>query len=192
MGLRSFGATDLNSRLKRGNATNRFDQRGASNGLASDAILGGAIKPGKGQQGAAPLALIHPESKDKGQERKLNLETEQLAAAEFRRQLLEELSQEKKEQAKTSVRETQKQADKPLTARKYAHQPGPQTIAGPAPVAPPLLYWHPVLILPEDGISVDVFLGKPDTPYRIDIQAHSLDGRLGAYRQVVPGKVPTK
>jgi hypothetical protein len=47
----------------------------------------------------------------------------------------------------------------------------------------PTVFWHPVLILPGEGTTIEFQLGSSPTRYRIDVQVHSLDGRVGNVRK---------
>jgi hypothetical protein len=47
----------------------------------------------------------------------------------------------------------------------------------------PTVFWHPVLVLPGGGTAIEFQLGANPTRYRIDVQAHSLDGRVGNVRK---------
>jgi hypothetical protein len=73
----------------------------------------------------------------------------------------------------------------PLVVREYAAQrPGTDDLSTSATLDTVL--WQPVIVLPSDGkMSLQFTLGNADS-YEIIVAGHTLDGRIGAIRTVVP------
>ena len=80
----------------------------------------------------------------------------------------------------------------PFVVREYAHA---------KPVAPigddtrtdftETVYWHPMLVLPEDGKGrVEFQLSDALNPYRVLIAGHTLDGRLGSVTGLIEVRKP--
>jgi len=147
-----------------------------------------ALEPNKAVPSApAPAAtmLAKPETDKAGADD---------ATARFRRHLLEELGKE--EGAKLGQQALRpggpsdeaegSQRKRPLVVRTFANLRDRADNASRG--RPPVVFWHPVLVLPGAGATVEFQLGGPAAQYRLDVQAHSLDGRLGTLRQELSEK----
>ena len=73
----------------------------------------------------------------------------------------------------------------PLVVREYAApRPAPAATADD----PDTVLWMPVIVLPSDGqATVSFHAGRAEGGYQILVAGHTLDGRLGAVRGVLPG-----
>ena len=71
----------------------------------------------------------------------------------------------------------------PLVVREYAApRPG-----SPDELTPDTVLWQPVIVLPADGkTTVPFHLGHAPGGYQVIIAGHTLDGRLGAVRGIIP------
>jgi len=82
----------------------------------------------------------------------------------------------------------------PLVIREYAvPRPSPPTLSySGTPTSPDTILWQPIIVLPADGKATIPFtLGNAPGGYQIVVAGHTADGRLGAYRGVIP-VVPSK
>lgn len=72
----------------------------------------------------------------------------------------------------------------PLVIREYAApRPGPDS----ATDSPDTILWQPVIVLPTDGKAKLTFpLGNAPGGYQVVVAGHTLDGRLGAVRGIIP------
>ncbi len=82
----------------------------------------------------------------------------------------------------------------PLVVREYAApRPGSEVKDGLHPDADTIL-WQPVIVLPADGkTKLDLNLGSATGGYQVIVAGHTLDGRIGAVRGIIPvsPNVPT-
>jgi hypothetical protein len=78
------------------------------------------------------------------------------------------------------------QTNPPLFVREYAApRPGPGTDGIDSERSDTIL-WQPVIVLPGDGkAKLNFFLGAAKGGYRVVIAGHTLDGRIGAVREVI-------
>jgi putative zinc finger protein len=75
--------------------------------------------------------------------------------------------------------------ESPLYVREYA-APRPGTIEADS-FAHDTILWQPVIVLPADGKTTIPFqLGQADNGYQLVVAGHTLDGRLGAIRGIIP------
>jgi hypothetical protein len=78
----------------------------------------------------------------------------------------------------------------PLLVREFAHRRA-TTPSGVRSDFAETLYWHPVLVLPEDGpTQVSFDLGDSVTRFQVAVAAHTLDGRLGAMTTTFAARLP--
>lgn len=112
---------------------------------------------------------------------------ENSAAEELRRAIAAEA---KGEQAKDTTGQTRTLAEQEQALRQrvhvvrsFANGTRKQTDNDADRAATPTVFWHPVLLLPGEGTTIEFRLGANPTRYRIDVQAHSLDGRVGNVRK---------
>ena len=77
----------------------------------------------------------------------------------------------------------------PLVVREYA---APRPGSNEAEVdSPDTVLWQPVIVLPSDGqAKIPFYLGNARGGYQVVIAGHTLDGRIGAVRGVVPVAQP--
>ncbi len=81
----------------------------------------------------------------------------------------------------------------PLVVREYAHaRPTPQPgVAQPRSDFTDTVFWHPVLVLPEDGQTTLRFdLSDSINAYRVLVAGHTLDGRLGSTTTLLEVRKP--
>jgi hypothetical protein len=73
----------------------------------------------------------------------------------------------------------------PLVVREYA---APRPGAGDDEfISPDTVLWQPVIVLPSDGqAKIPFYLGNAPGGYEVVIAGHTLDGRIGAVRRIIP------
>lgn len=146
-----------------------------------------ALEPNKAVPAAPPatsaMTLVRPGADKAGDD----------AADRFRRLVEEEgkeegakLAQQALQSGGPSDEAEQARRKRPLVVRAFANLRDRAGDAGRG--RPPVVFWHPVLVLPGAGATVEFQLGGPAAQYRLDVQAHSLDGRLGTLRQELSEK----
>ncbi len=80
----------------------------------------------------------------------------------------------------------------PLVVREYAApRPGPQAngVRDGAALAyeTDTILWQPVIVMPSNGkLTIDVQLGSAEGGYEVILAGHTLDGRIGAVRGIIP------
>lgn len=73
----------------------------------------------------------------------------------------------------------------PLVVREYA-APRPGTLAEDVHVPADTILWQPVIVLPSDGkTTLELNLGAAPG-YQVIVAGHTLDGRIGAVRRIIP------
>ncbi len=78
----------------------------------------------------------------------------------------------------------------PLFVREYAHISTDKAGAVRSDFAE-TVFWHPVIVLPEDGrTKVSFSLSQDITQYRVLVAAHTLDGRVGATYHTIEARKP--
>jgi hypothetical protein len=80
-------------------------------------------------------------------------------------------------------------APSPFIVREYAHQHTPAP-AGDRTDFAETVFWHPVLVLPQDGAKVSFDLSDEVTRYQVLLAAHTLDGRLGTVESAIEARKP--
>lgn len=80
-------------------------------------------------------------------------------------------------------------ATMPLVVREYAHQHIPAD-DGIRRDFTETLFWHPVIVLPEDGAVVRFDLSDSVTTFQVQVHGHTLDGRLGSQTADIVSKLP--
>jgi hypothetical protein len=77
----------------------------------------------------------------------------------------------------------------PLVVREYA-APRPGTQPGEDAPAGDTILWQPVVVLPSDGkATLELNLGSA-RGYQVIVAGHTLDGRIGAVRRILPVAEP--
>jgi hypothetical protein len=72
----------------------------------------------------------------------------------------------------------------PLVVREYA---APRPGFDPQAETPDTVLWQPVIVLPADGkAKIPFHLGNAKGGYQVIVAGHTLDGRIGAVRRVIP------
>jgi hypothetical protein len=75
----------------------------------------------------------------------------------------------------------------PLVVREYAApRPGSSPTAGYVTAESDTILWQPVIVLPSDGKATLNFALGNAAGYQVVVAGHTLDGRLGAVRRVIP------
>jgi len=76
----------------------------------------------------------------------------------------------------------------PLVVREYAPpRPGSTDPAGPVHQLPDTILWQPVIVLSSTGkTTLPLMLGSAEGGYQVIVAGHTLDGRLGAVRTIIP------
>jgi hypothetical protein len=76
------------------------------------------------------------------------------------------------------------QSNPPLFVREYAAQrPGTE---GTDNEPSDTILWQPLIVLPGDGkAKLNFFLGAARGGYQVVVAGHTLDGRIGAVREVI-------
>ncbi|VTR94630.1 a-macroglobulin complement component : Uncharacterized protein OS=Cystobacter violaceus Cb vi76 GN=Q664_21445 PE=4 SV=1: A2M_N: A2M: Thiol-ester_cl: A2M_comp [Gemmata massiliana] len=78
----------------------------------------------------------------------------------------------------------------PFMVREYAHERDPQ-LGEVRSDFTETVYWHPVLVLPENGKSTIEFQLSDDIArYQVLVAGHSLDGRIGAITTTLEARKP--
>ena len=78
----------------------------------------------------------------------------------------------------------------PLVIREYA-APRPGTADGYLHESRDTILWQPVIVLPSDGkAKVQFHLGDAPGGYQVVVGGHTLDGRIGAVRGMIPVSPP--
>jgi alpha-2-macroglobulin-like protein len=78
----------------------------------------------------------------------------------------------------------------PFIVREYAHQRDPALGAARQDHAE-TMFWHPVLVLPENGRTrVEFQLSDDIARYQILVAGHTLDGRIGAITRTIEARKP--
>jgi hypothetical protein len=78
----------------------------------------------------------------------------------------------------------------PLVIREYA-APRPGTADGYLQGSRDTILWEPVIVLPSDGkAKVQFHLGDAPGGYQVVVGGHTLDGRVGAVRGIIPVSPP--
>jgi hypothetical protein len=77
----------------------------------------------------------------------------------------------------------------PFVVREYAHHHKPSADQVRDDFAE-TVYWHPALIVPEDGTTVAFELSDAISRYRVLAEAHTLDGRLGSSKSEIAARKP--
>ena len=78
----------------------------------------------------------------------------------------------------------------PFVVREYAHQRDP-SLSDVRSDFTETVYWHPVLVLPENGkATVEFQLSDDIARYQILVAGHTLDGRIGAITQTIEARKP--
>jgi hypothetical protein len=78
----------------------------------------------------------------------------------------------------------------PSIVREYAHQRDPALNEVRSDFTE-TVYWHPVLVLPENGkASVEFQLSDDIARYQVLVAGHTLDGRIGAFTTTIEARKP--
>lgn len=79
----------------------------------------------------------------------------------------------------------------PFIIREYAHQRDPEARADLRSDFTETVYWHPVIVMPEDGMAkVNFQLSDSITTYQVLVAGHTLDGRIGATVKTIEARKP--
>jgi len=78
----------------------------------------------------------------------------------------------------------------PFVVREYAHQRDP-SLSEVRSDFTETVYWHPVLVLPDNGkATVEFQLSDDIARYQVLVAGHTLDGRVGAITQTIEARKP--
>jgi hypothetical protein len=78
----------------------------------------------------------------------------------------------------------------PFVVREYAHQRDP-SLGDVRSDFTETVYWHPVLVLPENGkAAVEFQLSDDIARYQVLVAGHTLDGRIGAVTKTIEARLP--
>jgi alpha-2-macroglobulin-like protein len=78
----------------------------------------------------------------------------------------------------------------PFVVREYAHQRDPSLNEVRSDFTE-TVYWHPVLVLPDNGkASVEFQLSDDIARYQVLVAGHTLDGRIGAVTKTIEARQP--
>jgi hypothetical protein len=78
----------------------------------------------------------------------------------------------------------------PFVVREYAHYRDP-SLGDVRSDFTETVYWHPVLVLPENGkATVEFQLSDDIARYQVLVAGHTLDGRIGAVTKTVEARMP--